>query len=340
MKASLLPYLSCPVCHRGSLVLHAFHSFRSEVVKGVLRCRSCRMWYLIDDRILELIPPELNAERRTEFATAHRGRLSRLKISAQKGGNIDAIADAKRKQSAFFDSFSHHYVLETQTFWRAYYQRALEQFRTLLPSRSLILDIGCGNGLSSAPLLRQYTVVGVDISRRMIGDAIKRADALGKTSSHYFVADAENLPFKGELFDACIGLGILHHVTSPEKTIEQISHCLKKGCSYFGHENNETFLRPFFDFFMLLFRLWEEEAGEYKLLSQNELRRICERYGLRLSVKTYIFLPPHLFNFLSLSVARRLMDSTDSFFQRIPFIRDQGGTLLFSAEKMVSGKRR
>lgn len=337
MKRSLLPYLCCPACHDGRLHAVPFLETSKEIIRGILRCRSCHSWYLIENRILELVLPNLNEERRTAFFQAYHPRFSKLRISPPPASKSDATSNAKKKQSAFFDSFSGHYVLETQTFWRAYYHHALMQFRQYLSPGSLFLDIGSGKGLSSLPLLSDgHTVIGIDISRAMIADAIRRADSLHHVTAHYFVADAENLPFKKGIFDACIGFGILHHVTSPDTTILEIASSLKKNGIYFGHENNKTFFRPLFDLLMKVFTLWEEEAGEHQLLSEEELRASCERAGMKLSVSTHVFLPPHLFNLLPYSWSYALMKTTDSFFQKIPYLSHQGGTLIFAAHKTAS----
>ncbi len=124
-------------------------------------------------------------------------------------------------------------------------------------------------------------------------------------------------------------------MSSPDKTISQISRCLKTQGIYFGHENNKTLFRPIFDFLMRVFELWKEEAGEHQLMSADELRSYCSQYGLDARIRTCVFLPPHFFNLLPYRVAVGLLAFTDTFFGSLPFFRRHGGTLLFSARKVA-----
>src|SRR3989344_3343734 len=177
MKRLLLQYLACPLCMGESLKVFSFSVEKDEIIDGVVKCSSCNEWYLIQERILEMLAPELNYTRRQKFYQDYSTRMKKMNILFENSKIDNAVSEAKKKQSEFFDSFSDHYVLETQTFWRAYYARTLQWFRTKITPNSLILDVGCGNALSSAPLLEgPYTVLGVDISRGMVKDALKRLD--------------------------------------------------------------------------------------------------------------------------------------------------------------------
>ncbi len=333
MNISLLSYLICPLCKQETLRAHSFTSKTDEIEEGIILCTSCRQWYLIEERILEMLSPELNLPRRILFYKKHTSQFKRLRLQESSLPSSDHAIQEKIKQSAFFDDFSSHYVLEQQTFWRVYYAQTLQWFQQTLPNHSFILDIGCGNGLGSAPLLSQHTVIGVDISRQMVKDALHRLDAYPSASSTYFVADAEALPFKKNIFDACIGFGILHHIVQPDICVKGISRVLKKGGFYYGHENNKTIFRPLFDLLMKIFTLWSEEAGEHQLLSTEELRLILEQADLQADIHTNIFFPPHLFNLMSYSLAWKLMAASDSFFHHIPWFKHQGGTLVFRAQK-------
>jgi len=51
-------YPRCPVC-KSELVLEASQEEDGEVITGQLTCSSCRARYPIDDRIPDLLPPEL-----------------------------------------------------------------------------------------------------------------------------------------------------------------------------------------------------------------------------------------------------------------------------------------
>lgn len=68
-----------------------------------------------------------------------------------------------------------------------------------------ILDIGCGTGRHAIELTRRdYKVTGVDLSENMLAKASEKASNAG-FEIDFKVADARNLPFKGE-FDLVIML--------------------------------------------------------------------------------------------------------------------------------------
>ena len=68
-----------------------------------------------------------------------------------------------------------------------------------------VLDVGCGVGMTPCYLAQRYgcQVIGVDISEMMIDKANERAKREGVEDRVTFrVADARDLPFEDELFDA------------------------------------------------------------------------------------------------------------------------------------------
>jgi arsenite methyltransferase len=70
-----------------------------------------------------------------------------------------------------------------------------------------VLDVGCGAGATPCFIAKKYgcRVVGVDISNRMIERSRERAKKEGVAHKVEFrVADAQDLPFEDDLFDAVI----------------------------------------------------------------------------------------------------------------------------------------
>jgi len=70
-----------------------------------------------------------------------------------------------------------------------------------------VLDVGCGAGVTPCFLAKRYgcRVVGVDISEGMVERSKERAKREGVADGVEFrVADAQDLPFEDDLFDAVI----------------------------------------------------------------------------------------------------------------------------------------
>ncbi|KAK7853209.1 trna (carboxymethyluridine(34)-5-o)-methyltransferase, partial [Quercus suber] len=97
-------------------------------------------------------------------------------------------------------------------------------FLSSLPSGSLILDAGCGNG-KYLGLNPDCFFIGCDISAPLIKICADRGHEV-------LVADAVNLPYKTGFGDAAISIAVLHHLSTEirrKKAIEELVRVVKKG---------------------------------------------------------------------------------------------------------------
>jgi hypothetical protein len=69
------------------------------------------------------------------------------------------------------------------------------------------------------------------------------------------------------------------------------------------------------------------------LISEKDMRSWLEPAGCVVSVRTSVFLPPHVANWFSDAAAEKLLRATDRIAGWFPFTRKQGGLLLVRAEK-------
>ena len=95
------------------------------------------------------------------------------------------------------------------------------------PGTSL-LDVACGPGwLSAAAVKRGAIVTAVDFAENMVAIARRRCPKADIQN-----ADAENLPFEANRFDAVVcSLGILH-LPDPERAVAEAHRVLKPGGRY------------------------------------------------------------------------------------------------------------
>jgi SAM-dependent methyltransferase len=87
----------------------------------------------------------------------------------------------------------------------AIWQRFLDA--DLIRAEDRVLDIGCGTGHSSrdvARLASSGSVLGIDLSSRMLALARERSAADGLTNAEFLQADAQVHPFEPEAFDIAI----------------------------------------------------------------------------------------------------------------------------------------
>jgi SAM-dependent methyltransferase len=105
----------------------------------------------------------------------------------------DAIAERYAEWAASFESPAMRWV---------------EKLEERLPDRSRILDLGCGGGgPATRALAARHEFVGVDISERQL----ERARRL-VPEARFVRADATEVAFEPESFDAVVSLFMLGHV--------------------------------------------------------------------------------------------------------------------------------
>ena len=95
----------------------------------------------------------------------------------------------------------------------------------------LVLDLGCGSGISTLKLLERNAgkVCAVDISEYMVGALKKKIEASGYPSNvvDLGAADAEKLPFDDSVFDVVISSMALGMVPNQIKMIREMARVLK-----------------------------------------------------------------------------------------------------------------
>lgn len=93
-----------------------------------------------------------------------------------------------------------------------------------LPPQSVVLDVGCGNGVISRSLGSiGYNVFGIDVSEK----AIARAKELNKfTNVTFDVISAEQLVADGKKYNAIICSEVLEHLNRPQDLLKTLHESL------------------------------------------------------------------------------------------------------------------
>lgn len=99
-----------------------------------------------------------------------------------------------------------------------------------IPSGGVALDVGSGPGNVTASLARAAgrdgLALGVDISEPMLARAV---NAEAGHNVGFLHADAQQLPFRDETFDAVVSLAVLQLIPNPTTTVSEMVRVLRPG---------------------------------------------------------------------------------------------------------------
>ncbi|MCR5822686.1 MAG: bifunctional demethylmenaquinone methyltransferase/2-methoxy-6-polyprenyl-1,4-benzoquinol methylase UbiE [Bacteroidales bacterium] len=128
--------------------------------------------------------------------------------------NFDKIAST-------YDRLNHLMTLGLDRCWRRRAVRELSTFNFQLS----VLDVACGTGDMAVELVRHgCDVTGIDISEEMLAIAKQKAE-----NAKWIVADAENLPFDDNAFDAVTCAFGVRNFTDLERGLGEMARVLKPG---------------------------------------------------------------------------------------------------------------
>lgn len=113
---------------------------------------------------------------------------------------------------------------------RKAYPEAINFLKSLTKNKNpLILDLGCGTGISTRQLTKIGTVIGVDPDPKMLQAARRHKNSGIKK---YVLARADKLPFKDETFDVIAAFSSFHWF-GDKKSVSEIKRVLKPSGIFF-----------------------------------------------------------------------------------------------------------
>ena len=140
--------------------------------------------------------------------------------------NNEYYTDAARGSPEYFAAivarrYRHHYHLA----------ELFARLRAEGVAGQSLLEIGCGIGIDTRSLadLGFRDVVGVDLTEAAIDLARRRAEAEGRRTLRFEVANGEQLPFADASFDVVYSFGVIHHTPSITQAIAEIRRVLRPG---------------------------------------------------------------------------------------------------------------
>ncbi len=99
---------------------------------------------------------------------------------------------------------------------------------SMQPGRS-VLEVGCGIGLDSFRMAQAgLDVTAVDLTGVGVATAHQRF-ARTASAGRFAVADAGDLPFRGDAFDYVYSFGVLHHAADTRRCVDEVHRVLRPG---------------------------------------------------------------------------------------------------------------
>ncbi|TAK11598.1 MAG: ubiquinone/menaquinone biosynthesis methyltransferase [Anaerolineae bacterium] len=163
--------------------------------------------------------------------------------------------------------------------------------RLALGPRAAVADLGAGTGDIAFEIARHHPdafVISSDFTPEMV--QVGKARRLGHTV-HWLIADAQNLPFKPEVFDATISGFLLRNVPDVDRALAEQRRALKPGgriASLDTTPPRDNWYRPLLEFHLhrvipILGRLVAGDAEAYTYLPSSTEKfltaeRLAERF--------------------------------------------------------------
>lgn len=121
--------------------------------------------------------------------------------------------------------------IKVNPFQRFWHLRRFKKISKLIdPVKGAVLDIGCADATFTEVIARKSKatkVVGIDILKAQIDDDRKRFRH--NRQMRFLVADAHDLPFANNFFEAVFCLEAMEHVHDQNKVLREIKRVLRDG---------------------------------------------------------------------------------------------------------------
>ena len=165
---------------------------------------------------------------------------------------------------------------------------------TGIPKDAKILEIGCGAGRYTIPLIEMgYHVTGVDISERMLKKCEEDLNAVNVPSSRYRLIcsdiDAMRNDFRGQ-FNVVVGFNVLHHLFDLNKCFETLSVLVKDGGWLAFNEPNAR--NPMHTIDSLLDRACKAEENKSNSIPQKVQQAMIDNRLRQVDFFLFGFFPP------------------------------------------------
>jgi 2-polyprenyl-3-methyl-5-hydroxy-6-metoxy-1,4-benzoquinol methylase len=206
-----------------------------------------------------------------------------------------------------------------------------------LPPGAQVLEVGCGTGLLTAALAAAgRSLCAIDISLELLRRARQRlADAAGGEGALLSVQNAYATGLRAGAFDAVVGISVLHHLEL-DAALAEFRRLLRPGGALLFSEPN--MVNPI----ILLQKnvpALKRRAGD----SPDETAFVRGPLARRLAAAGFQGIRVEPFDFLHPATPAAAVGAVDRLsraLERVPLVRELGGSLLIEARAPVGAEAR
>jgi phosphatidylethanolamine/phosphatidyl-N-methylethanolamine N-methyltransferase len=137
-----------------------------------------------------------------------------------------------------------------------------------------VIEVGVGTGISLSLYPRDCSVVGIDLTRKMLEKAREKKERHGLSHVELLEMDAEDMTFSDDSFDHSVAAFVITVVPNPEKMVSEMKRVTKKGgnilvLNHFSSKN------PFVSGMNKFFSPFTEKCGWRSDISLDLLSNHC-----------------------------------------------------------------
>lgn len=144
-------------------------------------------------------------------------------------------------------------------------------FKLIRQTPERALEIGCGIGATTKELVGRFPnmkLTAIDYDFSQVKKAKENLSSVPNINVEQ--ADATQLPFVAETFDAVFLFDTLHHIANFEDALKEISRVLKIGGCFYIMDVSKKFFNP-------LFKLIDQPEA---LFTREEVKNGAQKYNL------------------------------------------------------------
>jgi len=191
-----------------------------------------------------------------------------------------------------------------------------------IKENSKILDAGCGAGKVALDIVKNNTIEGIDISKKMIELCNKEfiTNKINKNKYLFRTGNIFELDFKKESYDGIIALGFLEYQNDENKSLEFLYNLLKPSGYLILSGPNNLRLYNFFNLVYIIEKIRRKLSLNKKLDYEVDWETIClhkysvSKFKKLLSLNKFKFIDHKQHAYVGLRYVNKLIGIKGQFF--------------------------